>query len=60
MWLVGQAVKTPPFHGGIIGSIPVRVTIAAIPCCIDRPRVSYNDSLLYCGVEQRQLVSLMS
>ncbi len=26
-WPVGQAVKTPPFHGGITGSIPVRVTI---------------------------------
>ena len=25
-WPVGQAVKTPPFHGGIMGSIPVRVT----------------------------------
>ena len=24
---VGQEVKTPPFHGGIMGSIPVRVTI---------------------------------
>ena len=23
---VGQEVKTPPFHGGIMGSIPVRVT----------------------------------
>ncbi len=23
---VGQAVKTPPFHGGIKGSIPLRVT----------------------------------
>ncbi len=23
---VGQAVKTSPFHGGIMGSIPVRVT----------------------------------
>ena len=22
----GQAVKTSPFHGGIMGSIPVRVT----------------------------------
>ena len=22
----GQAVKTPPFHGGIMGSIPVGVT----------------------------------
>ncbi len=25
-WPVGQAVKTPPFHGGNTGSIPVRVT----------------------------------
>ena len=23
---LGQAVKTPPFHGGIMGSIPVGVT----------------------------------
>lgn len=23
---VGQGVKTPPFHGGITGSIPVRCT----------------------------------
>ena len=27
MWPVGQAVKTPPFHGGIGGSIPPPVTI---------------------------------
>ncbi len=25
---VGQGVKTPPFHGGITGSIPVRGTQA--------------------------------
>ena len=25
-WRVGQTVKTPPFHGGNTGSIPVRVT----------------------------------
>ena len=25
-WPVGQAVKTPPFHGGNMGSSPVRVT----------------------------------
>ena len=25
--LLGQAVKTPPFHGGNRGSIPLRVTI---------------------------------
>ncbi len=24
---VGQGVKTPPFHGGITGSIPVRSTL---------------------------------
>ena len=27
IWLLGQAVKTPPFHGGIRGSIPLEVTI---------------------------------
>ena len=26
MWPVGQVVKTPPFHGGIMGSNPVPVT----------------------------------
>jgi hypothetical protein len=26
VWLVGQAVKTPPSHGGNMGSIPIRVT----------------------------------
>ena len=26
IWPVGQEVKTPPFHGGIMGSIPVRDT----------------------------------
>ena len=38
---VGQAVKTPPFHGGNMGSIPVRVTknrqaSACRFCCIAR------------------------
>ena len=27
LWPVGQEVKTTPFHGVIMGSIPVRVTI---------------------------------
>ena len=27
VWPVGQAVKTPPFHGGNTGSSPVRVII---------------------------------
>ena len=26
VWLLGQAVKTSPFHGGNTGSIPVGVT----------------------------------
>ena len=26
LWPVGQVVKTPPFHGGNMGSNPVRVT----------------------------------
>ena len=26
LWPIGQAVKTPPFHGGNMGSIPVWVT----------------------------------
>ena len=27
----GQAVKTPPFHGGTTGSSPVRVTTSSLP-----------------------------
>ncbi len=27
VWSRGQAVKTPPFHGGIRGSIPLGTTI---------------------------------
>ena len=33
---VGQAVKTPPFHGGNMGSIPVRVTMKKCPCLYGR------------------------
>ena len=33
---VGQAVKTPPFHGGNMGSIPVRVTMRRIPMLLHR------------------------
>ena len=33
---VGQAVKTPPFHGGNMGSIPVRVTKNEIPMLLHR------------------------
>ena len=35
IWPVGQAVKTPPFHGGNMGSSPVRVTRK-------RLRIGYN------------------
>ena len=31
IWPVGQAAKTPPFHGGNMGSIPVRVTTGRSP-----------------------------
>ena len=26
IWCIGQAAKTPPFHGGNTGSIPVCIT----------------------------------
>lgn len=29
-WRVGQGVKTPPFHGGITGSNPVRATKSGV------------------------------
>ena len=29
-WPLGQAVKTPPFHGGNRGSIPLGVTISGL------------------------------
>ena len=30
VWLLGQVVKTPPFHGGNTGSIPVGVIYADV------------------------------
>ena len=30
VWPVGQVVKTPPFHGGIMGSNPVRVIFGGL------------------------------
>ena len=30
IWPVGQAVKTPPFHGGNTGSSPVRVIFGGL------------------------------
>ena len=33
MRLLGQAVKTSPFHGGNTGSIPVGVTLYSLRIC---------------------------
>ena len=30
VWLLGQVVKTPPFHGGNMGSNPVGVTCGVV------------------------------
>ena len=30
VWLLGQVVKTPPFHGGNMGSNPVGVTYGVV------------------------------
>ena len=44
IWPVGQVVKTPPFHGGNMGSSPVRVTrtnqsaFGGLICFISSPR----------------------
>lgn len=38
LWLRGQAAKTPPFHGGNMGSIPVGVTF------FDKERSQYMDA----------------
>ena len=46
---VGQVVKTPPFHGGNMGSNPVRVTTSACRCRF-RFRPSWNGQNLHlCG-----------
>lgn len=44
IWPVGQVVKTPPFHGGIVGSIPARVTTKHLEviykCCFHKLHLS--------------------
>ena len=37
IWLLGQAVKTPPFHGGNRGSIPLGVTICGYRISANTP-----------------------
>ena len=45
--LVGQTVKTPPFHGGNTGSIPVRVTKKVSQDCLGNPvRLFYSLNFL--------------
>ena len=50
---VGQGVKTPPFHGGITGSIPVRGTTYSLfltgffhirTHCLELPAISFKQS----------------
>ena len=44
LWPVGQVVKTPPFHGGNMGSNPVRVIYAGLAQLVEhryrKPRVT--------------------
>ena len=40
-WPVGQEVKTSPFHGGNMGSIPVRVTIGYALIWLYKPFESF-------------------
>ena len=47
---VGQGVKTPPFHGGITGSIPVRSTGKG-KSEISRMLKSVRD-FLFCGYDK--------
>ena len=49
-WSVGQGVKTPPFHGGITGSIPVRSTGKG-KSEISRMLKSVRD-FLFCGYDK--------
>ena len=44
---VGQAVKTPPFHGGNMGSIPVRVTRKIKGTCESKCFFLFNDVCLW-------------
>ena len=66
---VGQAVKTPPFHGGNMGSIPVRVTkkrrhtfvclLFLFPSGIERLNAT-RTSVARCGSTQRNNYFLQS
>ena len=47
-WLLGQAVKTSPFHGGNTGSIPVGViAVKGVYNLDERNKPCYNNEVLY-------------
>ena len=50
IWLLGQAVKTSPFHGGNTGSIPVGVIGCKPQICADvaqlAERLIYNQQVI--------------
>ena len=47
IWSYGQAVKTPPFHGGNPGSIPGRITKAKRVA--SQPSFYYDVEVFFCG-----------
>ena len=48
-WPLGQAVKTPPFHGGNRGSIPLGVTISSY---ITRCIILCIEIIIFAGVAE--------
>ncbi len=60
---VGQGVKTPPFHGGITGSIPVRSTLKPAPSAgftLERPKKRPSNNSLFADWKQSKQVSMQS
>ena len=43
VWLLGQAVKTSPFHGGNRGSIPLGVTIFFLVLVLQGPLAQWSE-----------------
>ena len=44
---VGQSAKTPPFHGGMTGSTPVRGTLKEKACLSRLSLLTYGLELIY-------------
>ena len=56
IWSRGQAVKTPPFHGGIRGSIPLEITKkTALLLVFETSSKSIAFSLVFLFHDQTQL-----